>query len=391
LDYAVFLGTSAASAKEVRAFQLSTFLEAWAERLGTVLWKANTNLTLRRNIVGGVVNVFGLVAYYAGYAYVGWRAAKGFASVGDVVLLAGLLQRTRSEVQGIFSRVSRSVEDAVQLGDLFEFLRLEPRLRGTRAVIPGPRCTKDGLTVDRVSFSYEGTDGHILDRCSFRLESGMRLALVGENGSGKTTIVKLLTRLYDPIEGRILLDGVDLRDYDLKTVRKHIVPMFQDFVRYDLTVRQNLCIGLPEKSFSDGELWRALELSNARKVVERLPNGINQLLGRRFEGGVELSGGQWQRIAMARTWLRDAKVLVLDEPAAALDSWGERQFQTSLSRLTTGRMALLISHRFSTIRLADQIIVLSKGRIVENGTHDHLISVAGPYSELFEMQASGYR
>jgi ATP-binding cassette subfamily B protein len=351
IDYAVSLGTSLATAKEVRAFQLGRFLETWVERVGTALWRANAKLTVHRNIVGGALNVLGLIAYYLGYAYIAWRATEGLASVGDVVLLAGLLQRTRSEVQGIFSRLTRSVEDAVLLGDLFDFLRLEPTLLSPERTTPGPRRTDQGIRVDRVGFCYPGSAEPVLDRCSFRIEPGTRLALVGENGSGKTTLVKLLLRMYDPTEGRILLDGVDLREYDLETLRGWISTVFQDFVRYDLTVRQNLGVARIKDSIPDQELWRGLRISNGNRFVERLPQQLDQVVGKRFERGIELSGGQWQQLAIARAWLRDGRLVILDEPTAAVDAKAERELLSSLMHLTANRMALLISHRFSRLAL----------------------------------------
>lgn len=391
IDYALFLATSPDSAKEVRAFRLASVLESWAEGIGEELWKANGKLTARRNMVGGVLNVLGLLSYYAGYAYIVWRATAGRASIGDVVLLAGVLQRTRSSVQGVFSLLARSAEEAVLLGELFDLLRLQPRLKQMERALPGPRATRSGVSVENVSFHYPGSPQLILDRCSFRIEPDKRLALVGANGSGKSTLVKLLTRMYDPTDGRILLDGIDLREYDSETLRQRISPVFQDFVRYDLSVRQNVGFGRIEAQSDDEQLWRALSSAGAAQIVRKMPGALDQMLGKRFDHGVELSGGQWQELAIARAWLSQAEFLILDEPTAAIDARAEQELIAGFSELTKGRIALLISHRFSTVRMADEIVVLSKGEIIEAGTHEVLINKRGQYAELFELQAAQYR
>lgn len=391
IDYALLLATSPASAKEVRAFRLSSMLESWVEQVGVELWRRNADLTTRRNRVGAGLNIVGLVAYYAGYAYIVWRATAGMASIGDVILLAGLLQRTRTSVQGTFSLLARSAEQAVLLGELFDLLRLKPRLTQAVPCLPGPRNARSGLAVEHVSFSYAGSPQLALDDCTFRMELGTRLALVGANGSGKSTLVKLITRMYDPTAGRILLDGVDLREYDADSLRRQIAPVFQDFVRYDLTIRQNVGFGRIEAQDHDGDLWEALNAAKAARLVESMPDGLDQMLGKRFQGGIELSGGQWQALAIARAWLSRAKLVILDEPTAAIDAKAEQELLATLATLTEGRMALLISHRFSTVRIADHIVVLSRGRVAETGTHEVLVSRGGEYAEMFELQASGYR
>jgi ATP-binding cassette subfamily B protein len=231
----------------------------------------------------------------------------------------------------------------------------------------------------------------VLDRLNFRLSPGERVALIGENGQGKTTIVKLITRLYDPTEGQILLDGVDLREYDLEDLYKEIGVIFQDFMRYEMKSRENIAVGRIEQIENLDLLQGAARKSLADAVIQKLPQDYEQMLGRRFDGGVDLSGGEWQKIALARAYLRDAQLLILDEPTAALDARSEMEVFRRFAELTTGKMALLISHRFSTVRMADRIVVLENGRIAEEGSHTQLTSRGGRYAEMFEMQAANYR
>jgi ATP-binding cassette subfamily B protein len=250
---------------------------------------------------------------------------------------------------------------------------------------------QEGFEFRNVCFRYPGSGRLVLNNLNFRIEPGQRVALVGANGQGKTTFVKLMSRLYDPSEGRILLDGIDLRDYDTDSLHREIGIIFQDFVRYDMTARANIGAGRLEHLHDDNRLRAASEKSRAGQILQRLPNGFDQMLGRRFEGGVDLSGGEWQKIALARAWLRDAQVLILDEPTAALDAVAEYEVFRRFSELSEGRMAILISHRFSTVRMADRIVVLEDGSISEQGSHQQLVSSGGRYAEMFELQAANYR
>jgi len=231
----------------------------------------------------------------------------------------------------------------------------------------------------------------VLKNFNFSIEPGERIALIGENGQGKTTVVKLITRLYDPTEGEILLDGIDLREYALDDLHREMGVIFQDFMRYEMTVRENISIGHVEVPHTNAEIETAAHKSLAAEVVKKLAGGYDQMLGRRFVSGVDLSGGEWQRIALARAYLRDAQLLVLDEPTAALDAKSELEVFERFAELTTGKMALLISHRFSTVRMADRIVVLAGGRLVEEGTHQQLMALGARYAEMFEMQAASYR
>ena len=257
--------------------------------------------------------------------------------------------------------------------------------------MPAPRPIRDGFEFRDVCFHYPGSSRLVLNRLNFRIEPGERVAVVGENGQGKTTLVKLIARLYEPTSGAILLDGVDLREYSVEDLHREIGIIFQDFMRYDMTARANIAVGRIEDSANDALLWQAAFKSRADEIIARLPNEFEQMLGRRFEGGVDLSGGEWQKFALARAYLRDVQVLVLDEPTAALDAAAEYEVFRRFSELTRGRMAILISHRFSTVRMSDRIIVLEGGNIREQGTHHQLVARGGRYARLFEMQAANYR
>jgi ATP-binding cassette subfamily B protein len=311
-------------------------------------------------------------------------------SWGSLQFVAGALAGASSNIQSVFSTFSSIADQSLFLTDLVEFLRVQPKIQSKPGALPAPRPIRDGFRFERVTFSYPGSNRRVLDSLDLRIEPGERIALIGENGQGKTTIVKLLTRLYDPTAGRILLDGVDLREYDLEDLHSQIGVIFQDFMRYEMTARLNIATGRLEAA-EEQSIRRAAQKSLADEVVERLPRGYEQLLGRRFEGGVDLSGGEWQKIALARAYLRDAQILVLDEPTASLDARSEYEVFQRFAELTKDRMALLISHRFSTVRMADRIVVLEGGRIVEEGNHQQLIASAGRYSGMFELQASSYR
>jgi ATP-binding cassette subfamily B protein len=257
--------------------------------------------------------------------------------------------------------------------------------------LPAPRPIERGFEFRNVSFAYPGTTRRVLRNFNFTLSPGQRVALIGENGQGKTTIVKLITRLYDPTEGEILLDGVDLREYDLADLHAEIGVIFQDFMRYEMTARENIAVGRVEAPHTTEEIESAAEKSLAAGVIDKLERHYDQMLGRRFEGGVDLSGGEWQKLALARAYLRDAQLLILDEPTAALDARSECEVFERFAELTFGKMALLISHRFSTVRMADRIVVLEGGALVEEGSHDQLIALGGRYAAMFEMQAASYR
>ncbi len=275
--------------------------------------------------------------------------------------------------------------------DLFEFFEMQPSIASKPDALPAPRPIRQGFEFQKVAFAYAGSSRQVLRDINFRLEPGEKVALIGANGAGKTTLVKLLARLYEPSEGRILLDGVDLREYNVEDLRREIGVIFQDYMRYDLLVKENIGFGKIEDLSSQSLVERAADKSQAAEMIARLPLQFDQVVGRRFDGGVDLSGGEWQKIALARAYMRDAQLLILDEPTATLDARAEYEVFLRFAELTRGKMSVLISHRFSTVRMADRILVLSQGEITEQGSHRELVELGGLYAELFELQAAGYR
>jgi ATP-binding cassette, subfamily B, bacterial len=391
LDYLRVLGGSKEAAKELKLFGLKNFLTDRFTRLWDQIYEENVDLSRRRLIAGALLSLLGTVGYYSAYVYVIWRALVGAISIGTLTALTGAIVQVSSNIQQIFSTLSGIADQALFLTDLLAFFEMQPTIRSKPNALPAPRPISRGFEFRNVSFCYPGTSRLVLDRLNFQLRPGERLALIGENGQGKTTIVKLITRLYDPTEGQILLDGVDLREYDLEDLYREIGVIFQDFMRYELTARENIAVGKIEQVGDLHLLQNAAFKSLAHEVVEKLPSRYEQMLGRRFEGGVDLSGGEWQKLALARAYLRDAQLLILDEPTASLDARSECEVFQRFAELTAGKMALFISHRFSTVRMADRIVVLENGRIAEEGSHDELASLGGRYAEMFEMQAASYR
>ena len=390
LDYLRVIGASKESAKELRLFGLSSFLSGEYARLANGIYDENAKLARRRLWAGAALALLNTAGYYGAYAYVIYRTVTGALTWGTLQFLAGAIAGTSSNIQSVFSTFSSIADQSLFLTDLVEFLQVQPKLRSKPDAIPAPRPIREGFVFEQVSFSYPGSQRCILDRLDLRIQPGERLALIGENGEGKTTLVKLMTRLYDPTGGRILLDGVDLRDYNMEDLQSQIGVIFQDFMRYEMTARENIAVGRID-SAEDGLVRGAAHKSLADQVIERLPKQYEQQLGLRFEGGVDLSGGEWQKVALARAYIRDAQVVILDEPTASLDARSEYEVFQRFAELTAGKTALLISHRFSTVRMADRIIVLEKGKIAEQGSHGQLLSQGGRYSDMFELQAAGYR
>ena len=391
LDYLRVIGTSKENAKEVKLFGLGGYLHGrYASLTGHIIRK-NINLTRHRLLWGSLFAVFGSIGYYASYLFLVWQTFEGRMDVPTLVLLTGAIAGSSTQLQGVFSLFSHIADQALHLTDLVEFLRVQPTIRSRPDALPLPRPIRQGFEFRNVSFQYPGTSRPILNSLNFRLEPGEHVALVGENGQGKTTLVKLLARLYDPTGGAIFLDGKDLREYSVEELHKEIGVIFQDFVRYDMPARMNIGVGRIESLNDDEALWIAAEKSRADRLLTRFSGGLDQMLGRRFEGGVDLSGGEWQKFALARAYLRDAQVLILDEPTAALDAVAEAEVFARFDDLSRGKMALLISHRFSTVRKSDRIVVLENGQIYEEGTHDQLVAHGGRYASLFELQAASYR
>ncbi len=438
LDYLRFLGASDRTAKEVQMFGLAPWLVRRYRALASRFYEENKRLSIRKGIVGTLLAVIGTLGYYAAYAIILVRAVTGAITIGSLTFLAASFARSRDLIQRLLMSASEIYEQSLYLKDMFEFLERRPRIASAPGAPSVPLQIREGFVFENVSFRYPGSERWAVRGITFTLRPAERIALVGENGAGKTTLTKLMARLYDPTEGRILLDGQDLRDYDLTSVRRAIGVIFQDFVRFDMRFDENIGVGqidavmeyLDQSANGNSSVervpddWRdggplasshsiggdgdrggrgsdhgrppapllsAAEKSLAASLLSRFPQGYQQMLGRRFEGGVDLSGGEWQKVALARAYIRDAQLLILDEPTAALDARAEYEVFTRFSELVAGRMAVLISHRFSTVRMADRILVLEGGQLVEDGSHAELVERGGLYAELFSLQAAGYR
>lgn len=391
LDYVRQTGASAETAKEVKIFGLNRFLIDRYRTLATAFFDANRRIALRRASWGSLLSAIGTVAYYVAYAYIVWRTLHGDFSIGDLTFLAGSFRRLRNLLEDMLLGFSSVAGQALYLDDLFSFFEIEGEIRTQPDARPFPTPIRTGFAFEDVGFRYPGAERWAVRGLTFDLHAGETLALVGENGAGKTTLVKLLARLYDPDEGRILLDGHDLREYDVADLRSNVGVIFQDFVRYHFTAADNIAVGRIEARDDRVRIVAAAERSLADEVIRKLPNGYDQVLGKRFLTGVDLSGGEWQKIAIARAYMRDAQLLILDEPTAALDARSEFEVFKRFKELSEGRTAVLISHRFSSVRMADRIVVLKDGAVDAAGTHDELLAQGGRYAELFELQAAGYR
>ncbi|HXM37681.1 MAG TPA: ABC transporter ATP-binding protein [Gemmatimonadales bacterium] len=391
LDYLRYMGASDESAKEVKLFGLSPFLVGRYAKLSEKFYEENKRLAVRRNVVSTLLVTLGTLGYYGAYGVIIYRTVLGAFSIGTLTFLAGSFRQSRDLIQRVLLSLSQIYEQSLYLSDLFTFFDVRPSVVSKPGAGPVPRPIREGFRFENVGFQYPGSERWAVRGLTFDFRPLERIALVGENGAGKTTLVKLLARLYDPDEGRILLDGVDLRDYDLNSLRQNIGIIFQDFVRYDFVLRENIGVSQVAALEDDSRIQEAARRSRADSVAARLTQGYDQMLGRRFDGGVELSGGEWQKVALGRAYMRDAQVLILDEPTAALDARAEYEVFLRFAELTKGRMAVLISHRFSTVRMADRILVLQDGRLVDDGTHDELVARGGLYAELFSLQAAGYR
>ncbi|AUZ54997.1 ABC transporter ATP-binding protein [Stenotrophomonas acidaminiphila] len=391
LDYLRQVGASVETAKEVKIFNLHRFLIDRYKLLAGRFYQANRRLARKRALWGTVLAALGTLGYYAAYAYIAWRTIRGDFSIGDLTFLSGSFLRLRQLLEGLLTGFSQVAGQALYLDDLFSFFAIEPEIRSRPDALPVPRPIRQGFVFENVGFRYPDAERWAVRHLDFQLRAGEVIALVGENGAGKTTLVKLLARLYDPDEGRILLDGRDLRDYDLDDLRANMGVIFQDFVRYHLTAAENIGVGQVDAMPDTARIRDAARRALADEVIDALPEGYGQLIGRRFKNGVDLSGGQWQKIAIARAYMRDAQVMILDEPTAALDARAEFEVFQRFKELSEQRTAVLISHRFSSVRMADRILVLADGRIEASGTHAELMAQGGRYAELFELQAAGYR
>jgi ATP-binding cassette subfamily B protein len=391
LDYVRQTAASAETAKEVKIFGLNAFLIDRYRVLSQSFYAANRGIAQQRALWGAVFTSVGTVGYYLAYAWIIGSTLTGTLTLGDLTFLAGSFRRLRTLLEGLLVSFSSTAAQALYLDDLFGFFEVTPEIQSPASPLPMPSPIRQGFVFEDVGFRYPGADRWAVRHLSFTLQAGETLALVGENGAGKTTLVKLLTRLYDPDEGRITLEGRDLRDYDLEALRGAMGVIFQDFVRYNLTAGDNIAVGRIAARDDHARIARAASSSLADAVIEGLPQGYDQMIGKRFRNGVELSGGEWQKVAIARAYMRDAEVLVLDEPTAALDARSEFEVFQRFKELSAGKTAVLISHRFSSVRMADRILVLSGGRVEASGTHAELLAQQGRYADLFELQAAGYR
>lgn len=402
LDYLRYVGASDETAKEVQLFGLAPWLTERFRRLSQTWYAENRGLAIRKALASSGLSLISTAGYYLAYIIIIARTVSGAISLGSLTFLAASFARGRDLIQGLLASLSGIYDESLYLRDLFVFFEMKPTIAANSGARVVARPIREGFVFEDVGFKYPGSDRWAVRHASFRLRPGERLALVGENGAGKTTLTKLLARLYDPTEGRILLDGVDLRKYDLASLRQAIGVIFQDYVRYDLRFDENIGVGEIRDTGeyldagamngdAPAEMRAASEKSLASSVLDRLPARWRQMLGRRFDDGVELSGGEWQKVALARAYMRDAQVFILDEPTASLDARAEYDVFLRFSELMAGRTAVLISHRFSTVRMADRILVLRNGEIIEEGTHYELVERGGLYGELFAMQAAGYR
>ena len=391
LEYIRQMGASLETAKEVKIFNLNRFFIDRFRTMSAKFYEANRALARRRAFWGSLLAALGTLGYYVAYGYIAWRTVSGDFTIGDLTFLAGSFRRLRQMLESLLSGLSQVAGQALYLDDLYSFFEIEPEIASKADAIAVPKPIAQGFVFEEVGFRYPDADNWALRGLSFELRAGEVLALVGENGAGKTTLVKLLARLYEPDEGRILLDGRDLRDYDLDDLRANIGVIFQDFVRYHLSAAENIGVGSIDDLGNRARIEWAAQRAMADGLIESLPLGYDQMIGRRFKTGVDLSGGQWQKIAIARAYMRDAQVMILDEPTAALDARSEFEVFQRFKDLSDDRTAVLISHRFSSVRMADRILVLAGGRVEASGTHEALMAQDGRYAELFELQAAGYR
>ncbi len=391
MEYLRQIGASADSAKEVKLFGLGTYLVTRFKGLADKIFVENRKLTIQRSAWGATLGAISTIAYYGAFAYVVWRTLNGELTIGDLVFLSGSFQQLNGVFQQVLIGFTVIAGQALYLDDLYSFFDIKPTITEPAQPRPFPVPLREGIVFDNVGFRYPGSERFVIRNLSLAIRAGETVALVGENGAGKTTIVKLMTRLYEAEEGRITIDGTDIRDFSSEDLRRNIGVIFQDFLRYSFTARDNIGVGRIEEAADLPRIARSAEQSLANEVIDKLPGGYEQQLGKQFIGGQDLSGGEWQKLAIARAYMREASIIILDEPTAALDARAEAEVFARFKSLSEAATALLISHRFSTVRMADRIVVLDEGRVLEAGTHEELISLRGHYSELFELQAAGDR
>ena len=391
LRYLEELLTSDKTIKEVRLFGLAAPIMQRYTQTFEQYYHEDLALSKKRSLLSIVWGFVSTLSFYIAYAYVVWLALNGAVTIGGMTFYIALLRQSQTTFQSLFSGVNGLLENGMFMTNLVEFFAIQPIIRSPEHPVPVPDPMVQGITFHNVSFRYPDHTQWTLRDISFTIRAGETMALVGLNGAGKTTLVKLLTRLYDPTEGYISIDGIDIRQFALEDLNRHIGVIFQDFVRYQMTLADNIGFGNIAERDNAARIARAAVDGGADEIAAELANGYDTMLGRQFQQGRELSGGQWQKIALSRAFMRDGGILILDEPTSALDAQREHEVFVGFRELTKGRTAILISHRFSTVRIADRIAVLADGRLAELGTHAELIANNQGYAQLCEMQASGYR
>lgn len=391
LNYLEYLLTDYESVKEVKLFGLG---EPLLGRYANLFWKflqEDQSIATRRSFYSLGWGLMATLSYYGAYAWIVWQAVGGAITLGDMTLYLGIARSSQSRFESLLNNLTSLYENGLFMSNLFAFLALEPKMQKRLDPFPISETINEGIEFRNVSFQYEGSEEWALRNVNLTIRPGEKVALVGLNGAGKTTLIKLLTRLYDPTEGQILLDGVDLRDIDIRDLHKKIGVIFQDFVRYHLSASENVGFGQIDALTDQLRIEKSAKKSGAHDIIQSMPEGYETVLGRWFNNGRDLSGGEWQKIALARAFMRDCEVLVLDEPTAALDAENELRVFQQFRELAEDKMAVLISHRFSTVRMADRIYVIEKGHIVEEGPHEDLLLLGGRYARLFTLQAESYK
>lgn len=389
--YYSWMLTGDSYAKEVRLFDLGAIFMRRYLDLRRKLRGEQLRLAVQQSLLGFLAHVGSLLAIYGAYAFIAYSTISGDISLGALVMYYQAFQRGQGYLQSILNSLAGLYEDNLFLSNLYEFLALKPKIAAPPHPQPVPRPIRNEIVFEHVGFKYPTGTRTALEDVNLTIRPGQKIALVGQNGSGKTTLIKLLCRLYDPTEGRIMVDGIDLREFDVAQLRREIGVILQDYAHYNLTAQENIWFGNVEIPPDRERIMTVAQSSGADEVISGLKNGYDTVLGKWFQDGEELSIGEWQKVALARAFLREAQIIILDEPTSAMDAKAEFEIFTKLHELTAGRTAITISHRFSTVRLADCIYVLDHGRIIESGSHEELLRLGGKYASLFEMQAQHYK
>jgi len=390
LDYLRYIGANNQTAKEIKLFGLTDFIATRFKKLSDDYYKLNKNLSIKQSIYGSIFNLLGTISYYGAYVFIIFRVLTGVISLGELTFLSGSFNRLRNNLQGFFTRFTRISESALYLQDYFDFIDINVAEVNIETV-PIPKKIKEGFEFKDVHFSYPGQEETVLKGINFKLKAGEKMGFVGQNGAGKTTLIKLILRFYEPTKGEILLDGINIKSFDMEAYRKRFGVIFQDFFQYEFSLRENIAVGNITEIENDEMIAYAASKSLANQVVSVMKKGLEQQLGRRFAKGQELSGGQWQKVALARAYMKDADIMILDEPTSALDAQSEFDVFERFIGLTEGKTSIIISHRFSTVRMANRILVLQDGKVLEIGTHEELMNDPKLYAELFKLQAAGYQ